>query len=202
MLRRREVTQALLGLLVACSDVQVDPDGIGGSSATGADAAGATGTETGTSTASTGAPVPVCEQLCDVTGNCLEDCEGMCAKLEQAQCAAEAQAYLGCLVEHYDAATCAAPTGCDCFNEARLFLECEGSAACGPEVCNASETGCACTRQCPYGEQKAVCHFGQDQVHYTCALNDSCGPNEIDFLDGFTCSLEAGVCGAWFGSTL
>jgi hypothetical protein len=170
---------ASLAWLSGCSEVWIDPDDLssGGGGATIASSASAS---TMTNTSSTGAPT-LCDDFCDVTGNCILACQGACNGFLLSPCEAEGEDLMRCLVEHYDSSTCSAPPGEPgalnaCPRETEAFVACRSTMAdrCGiggtfgaPEQNGWCETEAFCEN----GMRTYLCQVEGESSECFCYLN-------------------------------
>lgn len=197
-------------LAFGCSEVLIEPDGTGGRNGDGdGDGDGArtwagTGTETGTGTqaaasSSTGFDQTLNEQFCEAAGQCFASCVGASQSFQHAPCEDEGALLVECLVDHYDAMACTV-SGCQAEMDALLACRATDPVDCYWGGCAGGDKDCACTGECPSGQQQVICSNENGQAECTCYLNaivaGTCTTPWGDGLD--TCGF--GCCAAVFGS--
>jgi hypothetical protein len=142
-----------------------------------------------------------CELLCDEAGSCVESvhaCSQACEAASAGACAAEAEALVGCALDAFDAALCAAAVGA-CSTEQKAFAVCRdsGPPVCQTGVCVEIDGGCECSGKCfvggvvPFAETR--CSLIDGKRHCSCSLNGlqvgSCAPAPHEL-----CALETSCC--------
>lgn len=172
-----------------CSEVRIVPDGQGGSGDDGGSGAG--------ESSATGVDAEACQSLCDASGPCLAKCGATCQYLRLAPCEDEGTAFVACLGERYDAATCAID-GCQAETDAFLACRKASPSSCGPESGGAGDSFCSMSRECDTGQEKAQCEPHDGVAQCTCYVSSvvvgTCsGPWSFE-----ACNLEAGCCGSLF----
>jgi hypothetical protein len=171
----------------ACSEVRIVPDGRGGAGDDDGSGAG--------HSSATGLDADACQTLCEASGPCLAKCGATCQYLQVPPCEDEGAAFVACLGERYDAATCTLD-GCQAETDALLGCRKASPSSCGPESGGASDDFCSKSRECDTGQEKARCEPQDGVAQCTCYLSSvvvgTCtGPWSFE-----ACNLEAGCCGS------
>jgi hypothetical protein len=160
------------------------------------------GPTTSTST-STGTMPTLCQQYCDVWGNCAgAECMSSCESLINGECGPEAAAYLGCFAGTPN-------NGCDitedvCLDEYWPWAECL-QGGCSTEECGENSDGtCTCFGLCGSSGIEQACYtlLGGDEpgggVPMMCdCILDGNYIGSCDALD--PCSIEGGCCADLIG---
>ncbi|MFO0550784.1 MAG: hypothetical protein U0271_20490 [Polyangiaceae bacterium] len=198
-----------------------DGDGNGGAGGAGTGATGAEGpgpgpgsTTTNTTTNTTGpgstvstGPGTLCDQLCAQFEQCVgPTCLDDCSTIYVPGCEAQADAYLGCILQ-FLTPQCDLPPDA-CFAESQNWDACANGGSCTTQECSQGMNGCNCIGECNGQKIQEQCTVGgppppggeppppggppPPQVFCDCFENGgyigSCNQFNLD------CSLEGGCC--------
>lgn len=191
----RGVKIVVATVVIGCTEVHLLPERFGDTTSPEGGGGSAGGTETLSASSSTGEPPTICEQFCEATGDCFEDCHAVCETYQSYPCEAGVQDFLNCIIADYDAVGCTTVHFCGhppCLPDEPI--------ECGPEVCGGSESQCSCRRPCTHGELVATCHLLGELAYCDCSHNGLAWMNNIPTVEPLpeVCSLITGPC-AYYG---
>lgn len=187
-------------LIAACTDTAASSSGgSGASNSHGTAGKGASGTS------ASGPKPPLCDQFCNATASCFDDCQATCAAFQTPPCDQQGTALVTCLAANYDATACQT-TGSACVDEYNAFTMCRTNspASCAAPVCGAGSMSCACTSQCEGGEHKVICDLHPDGTsECSCIVNGlllaNCGNLPANGAPVTACTTVMMTCCADFG---